>query len=564
MNPLVPRLIVAILVAAPAASMAGDIRTENPGSLGPFLDALFAEQMERHQVVGAAIAVVEGDRLLLSRGYGRPSLDAKRGVDPATTVFRIGSISKAVTAVAVLQQVDRGAIGLNDDVNGHLKQLQVPEAFGEPVRVRHLLTHTAGFDQPGLDRHVAGAGDEVPMARWLAKNLVRVRPPGQVTCYDTYGVTLAGLLVEEVSGLGYEEYLEKEIFGPLGMTRSGIHVREGGWDEVATGYEGEDPPRKARWEYMNTNPASTVNSTADDMARFMIMLLNDGAYRGRRVLSEELARAMKQRQFSNHPDLPGYTYLMFEDRDYGVEAVSHGGSMTGYAALMYLIPDRGLGIFIALNRESGAFIRGVMEPLMERITGGRPAPALRKPVPAPGLAAYAGVYASSMHNHTRPESGGWERHPFVLQSEDGRLIVEGRDLVPVGEDLFQRGDGRLVAFRRDQAGKISHMFIRQETYERLDLTVEDLWGPRLPAEELDRYAGTWLLEGAGIRIRIFGKDGYLWSQEEGEGPRRYRSLGSRRFEEGPVRVRFIEEEGRVDRFEAEVAGRKRTGRRVEE
>lgn len=440
----------------------------SPMALDSILRPLVINRMTDRYIAGAAISIVHDGRLIYAEGFGDREVFTEDPVDPTRTIFRIGSITKVLTGVAILQLVDRGLLDLDANVNVYLDELQVPHTFDEPVRVRHLLTHTAGFDQIGLDRHIESPDATRPPAEWLAENLVRIRPPGEISAYDTYAITLAGYLVEAVSGLAYEEYLRQNVFAPLAMHRSGIRIPPALVSDVALGYGFAGEWEVLSWEYMNTNPASSVNSTAVDMAHLNLMLLGEGRFQGRRVLSEEHAKAMVTRQYTNHPDQPGYSYTLFENQWNGITTFSHAGSMAGYAAMLYLVPEHELGIFISANQESGALIDAVVSPLLAALLPGAAPPERRAPYTGRvDLARFTGTYANNVYHHGDPTTG-WRRQPFAIEAtDDGALTFDGAPARPVGLLAFERDDGLLLTFREDASGEITHLFVRQTVYEKL-------------------------------------------------------------------------------------------------
>lgn len=440
--------------------------------LDSLLRPLVIDRMTDRYIAGAAIAVVHHGRVVYLEGFGDREVYSEDPVDAASTIFRIGSITKVLTGIAVMQLVDRGLVDLEADVNRYLTDVRVPDTFAEPVRVRHLLTHTAGFDQIGLDRHARSEDAVRPLGEWLSENLVRIRPPGMLTAYDTYGITLAGRLVESVSGLGFEDYLRRHLFEPLRMDRTGITVRAEWRGDVAVGYGFAGHWEVLPWEYMNTAPASTVNSTAADMARLMTVLLNGGQVDGVRVLSESSVREMLTRQFTNHPDQPGYGYTFFEDPWRSVPRFSHGGSMSGYSAMLMLVPDYDIGIYVAYNQESDALVNTIMPALFESLLpGAQPLSLGERYAGDIDLARFAGLYADNVYHHGNPATG-WRRRPTSMEVEElpsGEevLVFQGMLLRPVGPLTFQREDGQLVSFRENEDGEISHMFVRQQVYEGL-------------------------------------------------------------------------------------------------
>ncbi|MEM7583992.1 MAG: serine hydrolase [Acidobacteriota bacterium] len=437
-------------------------------ALDELLRPIFIDTMAERHIAGAAIAIVHNGRLIYDQGFGHQEVYHQRPVDARRTIFRIGSISKVMTGVAVMQLVDRGLIDLDADVNIYLTDLKVPETFDEPVRVRHLLTHTAGFDQIGLGRHVARPEDVVSLREFLDGNLIRLRPPGELSCYDTYAITLAGYLVEVVSGLSYEQYLIQNLFRPLEMYRSGIAIPKPLAVDAAVGYIFNGSWNPMPWEHMNTGPASTVNSTAVDMANFAVMMLQGGSFKGQQILSPESARAMLTRQYTNHPDHPGYGLTFFEDPSHGVDAFGHGGSMEGFGAYLYLAPELDLGVYFAHNQESGALPDAALSRLMaallpEHETGPKLRPRVSEAI---DFTRFAGTYANNIFHHTDPTTG-WVPRPREIQATEDGLLYRDQPVVPVGPLQFQREDGLLLTFREDAKGEITHFFIQQAVYERL-------------------------------------------------------------------------------------------------
>jgi CubicO group peptidase (beta-lactamase class C family) len=437
-------------------------------ALDSIIRPLMIDRMADGYVAGAAVAVVHDGHIVYRGGFGDREVYEEVPVDPDRTIFRIGSITKVLTGVAVMQLVDRALLDLDADVNDYLTEFKIPDDFDEPVRVRHLLTHTAGFDQIGTGRHVRSREAVRPLGDFLAENLVRIRAPEEVSAYDTYAIVLAGYLVEQLSGMPYEEYLRREIFEPLRMHRSGITVPPALQRDVATGYEFRGEWFPQQWEYMNTDPASTVNATVTDMANFAIMLLNGGELDGNHILSEESVGAMLTQQYTNHPDQPGYGLTFWEDRNFGVPAFSHGGSMTGFGAYLYLVPDHDLGIYVAYNQESGNLAGALISRVIGALIPDREQPQLRGRLrPTPDLARFTGSYANNVYNHGDP-SRGWRRRPFDLEiGEDGALIFEGAPAFAVGPLTFQRDDGLLLTFRENESGGITHLFVNQAVYEKL-------------------------------------------------------------------------------------------------
>jgi len=471
---LVTALIVAVTAMFPLWAQSSNAQTLDPAnpnqsSIDALLRPVVIDRMADRYIAGASIVVVSGDRIVYKAGFGRREVFQEIPVRVDSTIWRIGSITKVLTGVAVMQLVDRGLVRLDDDVNQYLDSVKVPDTFPRPVRVRDLLTHTGGFDQPGLGRHATSAEAVRPLEEFLAEYLRRLRPPGELAVYDTYGITLAGYLVEQVSGLTYGEYLQRNIFNPLRMSRSGITLPPSLVRDAAVGYEFAGHWEAMPWEFMNTAPASTVNATAPDMGNFIVMLLNGGRFEGRQVLSEAAVRTMLARQFTNDPEQPGYGLTFAENKQFGVPAFSHGGSMTGFGALLYLIPAQRLGVFIAYNQESETLANEVVSRLVSALIPGSGAkPLLRAPLAVDSeVARFAGSYADAVYNHRNPDQGWRRRTVAVSVGDAGQLVFQQLSATRVGAMAFQRPDGSLLTFRENAQGEITHMFLNQTVYERV-------------------------------------------------------------------------------------------------
>ena len=268
------RLALLLLVAAclPRPATAQDAPEFSP-DLADAIDAVVADQMETPRLPGVAVVVVKDGATVFQRGYGVADVTTGRAVDPERTLFRIGSVSKALTALAVTRLIDDGRLARDTDVSEYVDNIANLSASDAPVTIEHLLTHTAGFDQIGLDRHVWDL-DESLAARKAKRpsleaflengNLRRVTPPGERFRYDTYGITLAGLVLAKATGRSYAEAMQQELFAPLGMTRSFVEADDAHIGDLATGYGWQDSAYVAQpYEvYVTTACSSSPTATS--------------------------------------------------------------------------------------------------------------------------------------------------------------------------------------------------------------------------------------------------------------------------------------------------------------
>jgi CubicO group peptidase (beta-lactamase class C family) len=341
----------------PELAVATSVEPASLDAVAAGLDGAMAETMAQHAIPAGIFVLVADGAIAHAQGYGHTGLDRDTPVDPQRTRFDIGSVSKLLTATAVMQQVEKGALDPHADVNDYLTELEIPDTFAEPVTTAHLLTHTAGFGEYYLLGSAApGPGETDPLADSLSRFVPpRVRAPGIAHQYDNFGMGLAGHLVENVSGETFEGYVTDNILQPLGMSRSSYGRAVPDADDVrphealpgADG-AGEVPPM-----YVNSLPTGGLWTTGEDIAAFMLAYLGDGEHNGTRILEPDTVTEMHRTQFTPHPELAGIGYGFFEHLVGERRGVQHGGSWVGASAHLYLLPDADLGMFVAFNHGAG-------------------------------------------------------------------------------------------------------------------------------------------------------------------------------------------------------------------
>ncbi len=321
------------------------------------LDELIGAQVAPGKVPGAAAVLVRRDGHVSLRAWGSARLDGAVPVVAEDTVFRVGSITKAFTAVAVLQLVDEGKVDLQADANRYLKGVQIP-AGATPVRVLDLLTHRSGFDgeltHVGLDDAAAAA--QSPDQR-LQRDIRRLRPAGELAVYDNMAWGLLGHLVESVDGVPYAQAIARRIFQPLGMHHSQIGLPASG--AVASAYEvGSNgapqwrPQIHLRRGWQGAGDAST---TAADMARWLQMLLAGGqGPAGPLLKPETFKRLTDTTQFSLHPGVPGTGLGVYGLGRAGSGAFGHGGTIRGFNAIFMVMPAQDVAVFAVMNLNKAA------------------------------------------------------------------------------------------------------------------------------------------------------------------------------------------------------------------
>jgi CubicO group peptidase (beta-lactamase class C family) len=445
----------------------------DPAELEAFIDGMMAAHMRSRTIPAATIAVVKDGELFFAKGYGFADREKKIPVKANTTLFRPGSTSKLFTWTAVMQLVERGKLNLDADVNTYLKNFQIPATYPEPITMKHLLTHTAGFEEGALGYLILKDKSGLkPMREVLAAHIPkRVRPPGTWSSYSNYGAALAGLVVENISGMPFADYIEQNIFKPLGMEHSTFRepLPANLAPDMAVGYKRENGLYEPEpFEFIsNFGPAGSSSSTATDMARFMIAHLQLGRYGEQRILEEATARRMHSQLFTADPRLPGMAYGFYESNVDGQRIIGHGGDTMYFHSDLALFPDHNVGLFVSYVTEGGHARSELVEAFVRRyfVTA---QPALPKPADdfVKRGTKFAGKYRFTRHNWSTIEK--LMALPSVVSvavTKKGTLAVsvpglaeEPLQCVEVGPNLFHQIDGPMsLAFTSDGSGKVTHM-----------------------------------------------------------------------------------------------------------
>ena len=468
-----PVVVTSTVSSAPSAEAPID-----PTTMGDFMDGFFAASMASLRVPGAVFVYVADGRIVFEKGYGYANLATQTPVDPATTLFAVASVSKLFTATALMQLYEQGKVQLDDDVNAHLTTFKVPSTFPAPVTLRSLLTHTSGFDERAIGSAARTAAEWEPLGEHLKRRLPpRVRPVGDASAYSNYGVALEGYVVEQASGVSFDDYVTQNIFGPLGMDHSTFGNVDPLPPALALGYEFDGLGYKTQPHmYYDLVPAGGVLTTGDDIAKFMLAHLQSGRYGDVRILGDAAIEEMHKQQFTHDPRMLGYAGQFFEDDVNGYRALQHGGDLSGFCSLLYLIPEKNAGFFVSMNADRGKLRELLLKTFMNRFY-----PSIAQP-PAPQTAAdfvaraarYVGVYRDDRHE----EKTLGKLTTLLTDSrvtpgaKDGELIVRGGDesqrLIEIDNDLFRIADTdhRLV-FKPGAAGERDRMLTEHGSFRKL-------------------------------------------------------------------------------------------------
>jgi CubicO group peptidase (beta-lactamase class C family) len=363
--------------------------SQQPAALPADLDTYVIRTMHQFQVPGLALAIVKDGKVLVARGYGVRTLGQPAPVD-ARTLFGIASNTKAFTATALGLLVEEGKIEWDAPVVRYLPGFQMYDPFvTRELTVRDLLVHRSGL---GL-----GAGDLLwwPPSTYDRKEIARrlrfIKPATSFRtayAYDNVLYLIAGELIETISGKTWEEFVQDRILARVGMTGSNVrHSASGNGGNVATTHAPVDGTVRvvAPFASDNTNPAGGINSSAEDMAKWVIVQLDSGRIgSGQRLFSERTARQLWNIVTPIAPGNPapelahlranfnGYA-LGFGVRDYrGMKIVSHTGGLPGYVSKVTMVPNAKLGIVVLTNQESGDAFEAISWRMLDHFLGARP------------------------------------------------------------------------------------------------------------------------------------------------------------------------------------------------
>jgi CubicO group peptidase (beta-lactamase class C family) len=386
-------------VSAPADA-SGKAHELTADDVGAFLDGFMPQEIEHADIAGAVIAVVKDGKLLYAKGYGYSDVAKKAPVSPETTLFRPGSISKLFTWTAVMQQVELGKLDLDRDVNDYL-DFKIPPAFGKPITLRNIMTHTTGFEETAKNLFLSNAEDLRPTGEYLRVHLPeRIFPPGATPAYSNYATTMAAYIVERVSGQNFDDYVEQHIFKPLNMTHATFRqpLPEALKPDMSNGYIlGSGDPKP--FEIVQVAPAGSLSASAVDMTHFMIAHLQNGKYGDAQILKPETAIQMHARQQGVWlPSMNAMCLGFYEQWLDGHRSIGHGGDTVSFHSNLHLILDANVGLFVSYNSPGRAEIdpRGLLfNKFMERYF---PAPPSNEPTlatAAQDAAAVAGPYEVS-------------------------------------------------------------------------------------------------------------------------------------------------------------------------
>jgi CubicO group peptidase (beta-lactamase class C family) len=347
-TPLTPPA-AAVQASAAAAGSATTAKVLSADDVNAWLDGYMPFAMATGDLAGAVVTVVKDGEILTERGFGYANVEKRTPVDPKLTLFRPGSVSKLVTWTAVMQLVEQGKIDLDADINKYL-DITIPPRDGKPVTMRNIMQHTGGFEEQV--KYIITEDPNSPdfvtlLKRWTP---TRVFDAGTTPAYSNYATSIAGYIVQRVSGESFNDYVDKHIFAPLDMRHSTFRqpLPKDLEPLMATGYILASGPAK-KFEIVGPAPAGALSSPGEDMSHFMIAHLQNGEYKGNRILKEETAKQMHDSPLTLLPPLNRMELGFFETNINGREVIAHLGDTQNFHTSLHLFLKENVGFYVSFN-----------------------------------------------------------------------------------------------------------------------------------------------------------------------------------------------------------------------
>jgi CubicO group peptidase (beta-lactamase class C family) len=432
-----------------------------------FLDGVMPLQLEREDIAGAVIAVVKDGHLLFAKGYGYSDVAKRTPVSAGATLFRPGSISKLFTWTSIMQLVEQKKLDLDRDVNDYI-DFKIPATYSQPIILRNIMTHTPGFEETIKDLFIANEKDLRPLGDYLKASLPeRVFPPGTTPAYSNYATAVAGYIVQRISGEAYDDYVERHILEPLGMTHTTFRqpLPEALRPLMSNGYQAASKPAHP-FELVQAWPAGSASTTATDMARFMIAHLQDGQYENVRILQPETARLMHSAQFVAVPPLNSMCLGFYEETRNGQRIIGHGGDTAWFHSDLHLIPAANVGFFVSYNSAGTGQINArsaVWEKFLDRYFPYQVPDAATSSTSAEDARLVSGSYLSSRRPETTLLSFiSTVGVPKISTNNDGTISTGDREISgqpkrfrEIAPLVFREVNGQArVAFKKDSSGRM--------------------------------------------------------------------------------------------------------------
>lgn len=401
------------------------------------------------------------------------------------TVFRIASVSKVFVAIAVQRLLEENTVELDVDIVRYLPEMKEQLQLQFPTTLRHLLTHTAGFEDKFYGDSTRLEADTESLEMHLLKALPKqIHEPGKFIRYSNYGSALAAIVVEKVSKMPFHQYVQEFILKPSGMESSGYMLTEQLQPDMASGYRFKDGEYQQRpYTWVHRYPPTSMLTTANDMAKFIKMLVSGGMGHRGRVLSTESVEQMFATQFAHDEDIPGMALGWMEFQRYGNKTLYHDGGTPGFAAQLVIIPEQKAGYFIVANQKNSRLPEELRYDFLKHFFDNANSQTEEYATVEPSLplADYIGSYQTTRRNDT-----SFEKFAVLMSREiEVQLFNAGKSISTGSGSNSSEGDDSdsdaskstlksqsLRFWDREYTPYDSHKFVHQQSGHKLVFKVQ--------------------------------------------------------------------------------------------
>jgi len=499
------RFISLMLLITAFVSVDAAAQKINTKQLTAEYDRMLSEKFRQGET-GCAALVAKDGQIIYKKAFGMADLELNVPMQP-DMVFRIGSMTKQFTAVAILQLMEQGKLSLQDDITKYIPDYPT---HGYNITIEHLLTHTSGIKSytnvPEFQKYVRQ--DMKPEeAINTFRNLPMEFAPGTKWNYNNSGYFLLGYIIEKVSGKTYQEYIDENFFKPLGMTGSCYGNDSRIIKNRASGYQpGKDGVQNADFlSMLLPYSAGAIQSTVEDIYRW-----NQALHSYKLVSKESLDKAFTEYKLANGKGT-SYGYGWFLSQLQGSKTIEHGGAINGFLTNAIYFPEEDL--FVALFSNSTSVGPDFTSQKMAALALGKPLKDTPINIDEATLDLYVGIYKNEDGKEITVSRDS--THLTVLRP--GSPV---REIIPVEKDRFLLDDSFIsLSFSRDAAGKISRMIIddrgKVTEWVRTDKAVEAKKVVEVDESLLMKYAGEYELQ-PGFTITFTCEGKKLFTQATGQ------------------------------------------------
>lgn len=446
--------------------------------LGSFMDGTIKTLMEKEHINGVTVSIVQHDSLYWSKGYGYADSKNNVEVNPERTLFRMGSVSKLFVWTAVMQLYEDGLINLDADITSYIDDFEIPGGYEEPISMKNLMTHTPGFEDYYFNLFSMDSLPPESLGANLKEHMPeRVRPPGVHSSYSNHGTAIAAYIVEEISGMKWDDYVEQKILRPLGMDITSFRyvLPDSLMDIQSKGYvytDGAYTSKKLKG--IPLAPVGLATTSAEDIAPFMLAHLNHGSFNGYNMLDSTTVDLMQSQLFSHADGLRGMCYGFFNHSKNGYKIIGHGGATEFFFTYLLILPDEESGIFISTNTRGGtSLIKQVTDQWIDQYypdTTSVDSISLDDKY----LDQFSGNYISNRRPRNRvTKISVLTNSPLIVSNVNGKIKTTSGDdahlWFPIDSLLFQNTTNTSrLSFGKGEGGEYDYLYLDSSPHTALE------------------------------------------------------------------------------------------------